>query len=81
MSLPSRKLQKIQKTKKMKLRQYNCTYLNFSFTTAPHDATRLMWLVCGSFFFNEAMKPSQLQEHLNQMHPNKIGSDFKKLRD
>ena len=32
-------------------------------------------------FSNEAMKPSRLQDHLNRMHPNKIGSDFKKLRD
>ena len=81
MSSPSRKLQKIQKTKKEKVRQYNCTYSKFGFTKAPHDATRPMCFVCGSIFSNEAMKPSQLQDHLNRMHPNKIGSDFKKLWD
>ena len=78
---PTRKLQKIQKMKKVKVRQYNCTYLKFGFTTAPRNATRPMCLVCGSIFSNEAMKPSRLEDHLNRMHPNKIGSDFKKLRD
>ena len=83
MSSPSRKLQKIQKIKKVKLPQYNCTYiiLTFGFTTAPHDSTRLMCLVCGSIFSNEAMKPSRFQDHLNRMHTNNIGSDFKKLRN
>ena len=37
--------------------------------------------VCGSIFSNGAIKLSQLQDHLNRMHPNKIGSEFKKLRD
>ena len=27
------------------------------------------------------MKPNRLQDHLNGMHPNKIGCDFKKLRN
>ena len=40
-----------------------------------------MCLVCGSIFFNEAMKPTRLEDHLNRMHANKIGSDFKKLLD
>nr|XP_039259582.1 SCAN domain-containing protein 3-like [Styela clava] len=81
MSSPSKTLQKIQKTKSRKLRQYNCTYLKYGFTTAPHDASRPMCIVCGSIFSNEAMKPSRLQDHLHGMHPNKISSDFKKLRD
>ena len=81
MSSPSRKLQKIQKIKKVKVRQYICTYLKFGFTTARHDATRPMCLVCGSIFTNEAIKPNRLLHHLNRMHPNKISSDFKKLRD
>ena len=80
MSSPVRKLQNIQKIKKVKVRQFNCTYLKFGFTTAPHDAICPMCLVCGSIFSNEAMKPSRLQHHLNRMHSNKIGSDFKKLR-
>ena len=79
MSSPTRKLQKIEKIKKVKERQYNSTYLKFGFTTAPHDAPRPRCLVCGSVFCNDTMKPSGLQEHLNRMHANKIGSDFKKL--
>ena len=55
--------------------------LKFGFTTALHDATRPMCLGCGSIFSKEAMKPSRLQDHLHRMHPNKIGSDFNKLRD
>ena len=74
-------MQKIKNTKKMKVHQYNCTYLKFGFTTAPHNATCLMCLVWGSIFSNEAMKQSQLLDHLNKMNPNKIGSDFKKLQD
>ena len=79
MSSPARKLQKIHKIKKVKVNQKNCTYLKFGFTTAPHDTTRPMCLVCGSIFSYEAMKPSRLRGYLNRMHPNKIGSDFKKL--
>ena len=40
-----------------------------------------MCLVRGSIFSNEAMKPGGLQDQLDRMHPNKIGSEFKKLRD
>ena len=38
-------------------------------------------LACGSIFTDEAMKSSRLQTHLNRMPPNKIGNDFKKLRN
>ena len=61
--------------------QYNRTYLKLGFTTAPHDATRPMCFVCNSTFSNEAIKQSRLQDRLNRMHSNKIGSNFKKLRD
>ena len=58
MFLPTRKLPKIEKITKVKMCQYNSTYLTFGFTTVPHDATRPTCLVCGSVFSNEAMKPS-----------------------
>ena len=70
MSSPSRKLQKIQKANKVKVGQYNCTYLKFGFTTAPHDATHPRG--------NEAESTPRPP---NRMHPNKISSDFKKLRN
>ena len=78
---PPRKLEKIQKIKKVKVRQQNCNNLKFGFATTRHGATRPMCLACGSIFFNEAMKPSRLHDHLNKLHPDKSGSDFKKLRD
>ena len=60
MSSSTRKLQKIEKIKKVKVPHYKNTYLNFGITTAPHDAPRPICLVCGSVFSNEAIKPSQL---------------------
>jgi len=71
---PPSKLQK-----KSKVRRYDYNYLNFGFVTAPHDSSRPMCILCDATFSNEAMKPSRLKDHLKRKHPNKIGSDFKKL--
>ena len=62
MSSPTRKLQKFRKIKKVKVRQYNCAYLKFGFTTAPHDATRPMSLVCGSIFSDRASHRSRYRQ-------------------
>ena len=72
---------KLRKIKKVKVRHYDSNYLKFGFVTAPHDSSRPMCLVCGSILSNEAMKPSRLKDHLKRKHPNKIRSDFQKLRN
>lgn len=78
---PPATLQTVIKTKSTKVRRYSITYLDFGFTTSPHDVTRPMCLLCGSVFSNEAMKPSRLKDHFTRMHPNEINTDFKKLRE
>ena len=69
---------------KKKCRQYSVEYLKYGFIQSPTNPQQSMCLVCEKNFSNEAMKPSWLLEHLQEIHPDKSGkilAFFHSLRD
>ena len=67
-----------------KCRQYSVEYLKYGFISSPMNKQLPMCLVCEKTFSNESMKPSRLSEHLQKVHPDKMGRDsayFQSLRD
>jgi hypothetical protein len=70
-----------KKPRQEKVRQYNVSYLHYGFIPLPTDQRRPL---CESVLSNEAMKPSKLQAHLHNRHPDKAGCDvavFHKLKE
>ena len=69
---------------KKKWRQCSVEYLKYGFIQSPTNPQQPMCLVCEKNFFNEAMKPSRLLEHLQKIHPDKSGKTlafFHSLQD
>ena len=59
---------------KKKCTQYSVEYLKYGFIQSPTNPQQLTCLVCEKKnFSNEAMKPSRLLEHLQNIHPDKFG--------
>ena len=56
---------------KRKYCQYSEKYLQFGFIPSPSYVQLLMCLLCGEPFSNEAMKPSQLSDHLEKKQADK----------
>lgn len=40
-----------------------------------------MCLICQKIFSNEAMEPSKLQDHFNEIHPDKKNKDVSYFQD
>ncbi|XP_061486772.1 protein FAM200C-like [Rhineura floridana] len=73
-----------KKPRQEKVRQYNVSYLQYSFIPLPTDQCRPFCVICESVLSNEAMKPSRLQDHLHKRHPDTAGCDtavFRKLKE
>ena len=69
---------------KRKCRQYSKEYLRFGFISSSSHFQLPMCVLCGKSFFNEAMKPSQLLDHLENKHADKKDkplSIFQNLKD
>jgi hypothetical protein len=73
-----------ESSKTKKCRQYCSEYLKFGFAESQINKQMPMCLVCEKTFFNEAMKPSRMSEHLRRVHTecaDKGVTFFQSLRD
>ncbi|KAJ8946519.1 hypothetical protein NQ318_004655 [Aromia moschata] len=62
---------------KKKCRQYSVDYLKFGFIPSLSDKQLPMCLLCNKVLRNDAMKPSELEDHLSRCHPDNISKDLK----
>jgi len=72
---------KMRKIKKVKVQHNDSSHLQISFVTTPFVSRRPMCLVCCAVLSDERMKPIRLKDHFKRLLPNKIGNDFKRLRN
>ena len=69
---------------KKNCRQYSVEYLKYGFIASTNNKQLPMCLMCKKVLSNEALRPSRLLDHLNQMHPDKKDKKeefFRNLRD
>ena len=72
-AVASKSNEKGSKTSSVKTRSYHSSYLKFGFTTAKHDSTLPVCVVCEAQLANSCMKPSMLLRHLTTKHSNLVG--------